>query len=71
MTGLKKHVRPYTHPQSVAGNERATQLRLSIERGDIVKIPVTSVDPTEATEVALDQLCNPVRLVGEFWRLEP
>lgn len=38
------------------------------ERGDVVKIPPTSVYPTELlTWVALDELCSPVRLVGEFW----
>lgn len=42
------------------------------ERGDVVKIPLTSVYPTELlTGVALDELYSPVRLVGNFGVLEP
>lgn len=41
------------------------------KRGDVVKILLTRVAPTELTEVALDELCSPARLVGEFGGLEP
>lgn len=41
------------------------------KRGDVLKILLTSVAQIELTGVALDELCGPVRLVGEFWVLEP